>query len=794
MSPSKPVRVVTHDISDPVRIVTDGISDPVRIVTDGRADPVRIVTEGVSDPIRIVAGVWPPIQPHFDFNPALISFTPGMAKRAMSIFAAAPIVQGKRDGTGTPDIVTLSRGNLVAGSAFYNNFDSNQGTVTFLITPEWNGNDGVRHDFPLAHAPFMAYKTVVAGILYVTIGGQLAGVGVGGWVAGNRYAVTIRWDCKNTLDGTNYICISIDDVHTFGATTAPTITVPDALIYLGSNQVSNYPANAIIEGLTIYRRVLWDGTYGTDVGNGDEVAQIAAGVDPTTVTGSWDVCFCLPTNATPGALVTGTGEAWSHPHSSNLIPPIDGFMADTAWNNWTASGIPINPAVLTTAEKIYSGGYKFENDAAWEGYLYLLTGLTIGSDYVLRALAHSDGVGQPTIVIYDETNAAVISAIFGTTTSTKEHPDILMFSFELPTIARGAVADCTSISIRILNLINAGVVAWHQVELLPNLLDNPSFDTGAVADPWIPDGFNNVNLAVGDTEKEIAITHSGGASWQWNIGCDNHYAWMGAAIADDKFISMGLWVQGSGVGAGIPIIYVQGSHITPQSTLVTDMTVIGSGAAVWQHAKRVGRINQTNPLSNMYGYGIFAGATYCDDAYALLLDDVSLTVTPASAANSIESGGIRVDGMDWVTQPIPVGQLFRETGWLRVRYIPRHNDLDCYKFNGGTQTILMAHHAATAFVYVYWQNGLPNLLWLAIGDNTGWHGAFWNTGGGQIVTGGNYLFEVIYDLTKVILKVNGILRITIAGPIDFSAAPSTFYVGTSIYGPTDVADAVLLAP
>lgn len=36
--------------------------------------------------------------PPWDFNPNLVTFTAGMAKRATSVFAAAPIVQGKRDG------------------------------------------------------------------------------------------------------------------------------------------------------------------------------------------------------------------------------------------------------------------------------------------------------------------------------------------------------------------------------------------------------------------------------------------------------------------------------------------------------------------------------------------------------------------------------------------------------------------------------------------------------------------------------------------------------------------------
>ena len=89
-------------------------------------------------------------------------------------------------------------------------------------------------------------------------------------------------------------------------------------IRIGSRNDGSAPANAIIEGLTIYRRPLYDGAYGSNVGNGDEINLIynsGTGKDPTLVTGSWDVVFALPTNSTVGALATGTGEALSHPHA-----------------------------------------------------------------------------------------------------------------------------------------------------------------------------------------------------------------------------------------------------------------------------------------------------------------------------------------------------------------------------------------------------------------------------------------------------------------------------------------------
>ncbi len=47
----------------------------------------------------------------FDFDQALSVFTPVMAKRAGTVFAGAPIVQGNWDGSGTCDDLKFSRGS-----------------------------------------------------------------------------------------------------------------------------------------------------------------------------------------------------------------------------------------------------------------------------------------------------------------------------------------------------------------------------------------------------------------------------------------------------------------------------------------------------------------------------------------------------------------------------------------------------------------------------------------------------------------------------------------------------------
>lgn len=263
----------------------------------------------------------------FIFNLGDSIFTPAMAKRTSpGPFETAPIYQGDWDGSGVPDVVTFPRGAQLGNPTYfvYSNIDPYQGTVMFWITPEWDGDDGLNHTvYDTGSFDDVVIRKSTLNNLQVLLGGNNVNADISTWTAGTIYFVVVRWDGKNTLDGTNYICISINDVHSFGGTNTPVVDAPAALLNVGSLNGLSGAADAIIEGLTIYRRVLYDGTYGVDDKGGlDELNAIYAagvGIDPTTITGSNDVVACQPTDSTAGAYATGTGEMWSHPLSSSIV-------------------------------------------------------------------------------------------------------------------------------------------------------------------------------------------------------------------------------------------------------------------------------------------------------------------------------------------------------------------------------------------------------------------------------------------------------------------------------------------
>ena len=207
--------------------------------------------------------------PTFVFDPALVTFTPQMAKRTSpGPFATAPIVQGKLDGSGVPDALYYSRGNQL-GNLFGTPEKDRDATQT---------ND--EYLFGYDSDLYLRYEHDNAQLTF-GIGGQTCTATLT-TVAGTTYFIAVRWDCNNPIDGTNYACITVNATDTFGVATQPNNAVPNGTGYIGSNAATTLPANWIIEGFTHYRRVLRGSTYGT-VGafdaNGpvDELNEMYAG-------------------------------------------------------------------------------------------------------------------------------------------------------------------------------------------------------------------------------------------------------------------------------------------------------------------------------------------------------------------------------------------------------------------------------------------------------------------------------------------------------------------------------------
>lgn len=713
---------------------------------------------------------------YMNYATASATFTPNVAKRnSAGPFAAGVMAQGdyNNDSSHQYDLVSAPLGTAINNYFFPNN-DTSQGSIIFWVTPEWNGNDGRYHSF--YWDGYMEVSKSTDNKLYIMRNGSgILSQDISTWISGTTYLVIARWDSKNTLDGTNYASLTINNTTVFGATTISGAWNNNSLnkIQIGSrpyySNPVDWPANAIVEGLTVYRRPIFDGTRGSNVGNGDELTAIynsGTGKDPTLVTGSWDVVFALPTNAATGSLTTGTGNAWSHPHSSNLLytstTKTGGFMMNGTYSadGWTLIGSP-TVAALTSSNKIFQGGYSVQSNDVNQG-IGITFGATTNGSYVLRALGNSDGTCNPVVKVYRADGTTLMTSLAGTTTSLKNTPDNYIFTWQSPNTENEWV--------ELINTASSGTCSWHQVELLSNLITNPSMEGGS-GDPWIPTGWvNNQNSLV--ASESFAITgRSGVNAWRHarnSTGgcCADLY--QDNTLTAARYYALDFWYKGD-VNSRVTNGYSSGlTHQYLASRPDGLWDGLSSNKSSWGHFTGAFRAGNT---SGRITFGSYAntGSVSIDDVGLFALNDVSLTVTPANQANATEATGLRVGGNSTLTQTI--SGLSATSGVAKFKFTPRHNTAVSQSFGSGAP-----------FIFLGWANG-TNFFDIQSGQIVGnFNGTQisspWSYPGG-LVAGTTYEFEISYTSgAALILKINGTQVGSVSGVVPFSVAPNLAYFGT----------------
>ncbi|HRN70579.1 MAG TPA: hypothetical protein PLS49_05325, partial [Candidatus Woesebacteria bacterium] len=592
------------------------------------------------------------------------------------------------------------------------------------------------------------------------------------WTAGSTYNIVVRWDTKNTLDGTNYVCFTIDNVNTCGLTQAPSSDTPYGKI--GSDSVAT---DALIEGLTVYRRILYEGGIGTNLGNGNEISQIfnsSSGKDPTLVTGSWDVVFSLPVNGQIGEIATGTGNAWSHPHSSNILDSsttnTGGFMMNGVYtgDGWSSEGSPSSVEPLVTNEKIFSGGYKITSDELNEG-IYRDVATTGGADYVVRAIVNSDGSCSPRVIMYNQTDGTEVVHYDGSPTSTKGSPDNLLFTGEV----NGTGAK--TLRIKLVNTQSSGSCYWHQVELLNNAIDNPSLEYGS-GDPWMPGGsgtyiWSNFLIDAGDTQEETSIVRSGQKSMRWNQSASGESMYIYSLATQGGFLSLGGYFYGD-EAAGFTFGSRDSSTQLQFSNSLNKYDT--SHAASWSHEPRVLRYSNLIRAELTADSGAGTGGRYVDDVYWFRLNDVSLSIGATSESNSSDASGFRVDGYDTMTQPIT--GLSANKGVVKFKYTPRRSAGIMNVFGNISYVVRFGASGGESFG-AYWQNSNELQMFITDADGTNFATA-WNAVG-SIVGGTSYNIEFNYDSQGIRLLVDDVVKLSITDETYFSTIPETVWWGTN---------------
>jgi len=532
---------------------------------------------------------------------------------------------------------------------------------------------------------------------------------------------------------------------------------------------STWGANAELEGIFYFRRVFWDGTYGTDVNSGiDEIALISAGADPCAIAGgggSWDCTFGLPTDSTPAALVTGEGHAHSHPHDSNLLG-VGGFMTDGTYTDdgWADEGTPSAVAALADAEKVYPGGYKVTSDAANEG-IYKDIVVSAGDDIVARAIGYSDGTSVPKIILYDQTNGAEIASLTGTNGSDVDAPDVLMLCGEAP-------AGCVLIRVKLVNTdaTAADITYWAQCEVYADLWDDPGCEAGT---PPTDVG------APTSSAQSADQAHSATNSWKVVAAAAGDGIKRAITTTSGAFYHASAWVYAATAGT----VDMEGPTFQDGNTA----RIVSSGNDAWVHVSGVFRA--TAASTDLQFTSNAAQTFYVDDVAVIALNPVSLTATPRSEANSIELGGLSIDGRDTCTQP--TGRLTRTHGEIRFSAIPRHDMDEVGEWGQELSLESLFYFTIDANNRIFMRRGPTPRLELWVESNGAMLSANWNTAWAAEDKWG---FIVRWNPAKVWVLVNGVERFSIAWASPFTTDPSVgaFYWGTSFADGRNQFDGVIL--
>ena len=591
----------------------------------------------------------------------LVGFSPQLAKRASEgPFEVGVMLQGdaRHPSDGTGDVLLIPRGDLVAGSTFYARGDSGQGTALAWITPEW--------DASTLPAPVMLWE--IAGFRVgvepmgdvVVVGGSGASERVAGawsFAAGTPHLVALRWDEHAPVEGSANVTLTLDDVTyplALGVPSAPQVNQRVGVMGASGDR----SANALIAGLTVYRRPLASGGGGVDTGAGDELAALyaaGAGKDPTRVTGSWDVVLALPTDQAEGALAS-TGQAWSHPHAQNLL----GTRAFALGSSFDGSLGSFSSIAFSGSTSLFGSGVSIQTSSSSAGRYFQIPSAG-GTSYVLRALAHSDGDSLPHVRVscLDGGDVQDVARLSGTSSSTRGRPDQLLFTFETP-------PSCPQLRVLLSNASgNDDRAYFHQLELYENLVEQPSMEAGTVENGnFLPTGWRQDNtVPSSSTSQAPSVAHSGTYSLRFSLSGNGtaHLRFEPAGLIDGGYYAVGGFFRWSS-GFAPRIIVTNGSlwnhskrlRSSNQDKFRAEGALV---ADVWQHVGGVGRRLRDSTLNNhndilRWGGSDGPGETFVDDAYVFPLEAVQIAVAPADVTASTKNNLLRIDGEDGATQDI----------------------------------------------------------------------------------------------------------------------------------------------
>ncbi|MEI6326633.1 MAG: LamG-like jellyroll fold domain-containing protein, partial [Candidatus Roizmanbacteria bacterium] len=580
-------------------------------------------------------------------------------------------VYGNAAGT-AGSTLTFNRGAQISGNN-YEHINTNQGTISFWVKPSWNGTDGLYHLLFMNkldnNNEVSIYKSSTNNQIVFTYGVEGTPWGTTGTTitAGNWYHIVLRFS-RNTVDGTNYADMRINNGTALVDTTAFAGYAPKPTSFIGTNDIGTNPAQALIDDFAIFDRVLptTEITSLYNSGTGNEAGYVADSslkfyakmdgsgtLQPVTYNGGASASKMTRTSS---ELTGGT----------NLIPN-GNFESATAGapTGWAVdSGVTVADA--ESANILFDARSQKISVTAISKSIRQTLAVTPGQNYTYSFWMKTDPTYNAQIVVWDNINTTGIRYHPVTTTNVWEY---ISGSFKVP-------SGCTSIGVILQSSSNASYSFYvDNLTLTPNLVDNGGMEgtyVAGLAPGWSAFTFGGTPTLAAETTS----IHSGTNSQKVTTGAANVGVYQVVTVVSGNWYMASWWLK---VDSGYAEVNIYNG---------ANVGYLGTASSSWTKINYIFKANSTTPI--LRAYSTNAATFYIDDVSVTPLDNVALSLkawAPVSDSSAIGSS-LSVQGSATGVQSLAAGvrngayTFDGSTGYLRQQTIA--TNIGTLSYSGNT--------------------------------------------------------------------------------------------------------------
>lgn len=507
------------------------------------------------------------------------------------------------------DVLTFSRGTQISGSN-YTNFNSNQGSISLWIKPDWENDSTNTHTIfqtatdsrihlgilPTNSLQFRLYDSgITTPLISLTASVSFA--------RGSWYHIVVLWSSYRTIDGTNYGVMYVNGASVSTDTSAGAAPcIPTSTFYIGTSQTgaSNF-LNAYLDDFAIWDRVLTDTEIAALYNSGTGLAASAYADS--------HLKFYAPFDGS--GLISGTALACSagNMRTGNIVT--DGDMETAGVAAWTSMA-----AAPTTKEKVTTG-------QAFDTQALHVTTAAVGDSGIYQVLSWTNTASYHVEFWYKTDANSIKAKVNGVTYTLSSNGVWAKFETEV-------TASTTSDDewIYFYRSSTVGDFYIDDLIIIPNLITNGGFEgtySGGVAPGWTANGSPG---AVESADENTGAKAQEGTTIN---STNSNFIYQTLTVVASTWYMMSAYVKWVSGGAGY--VYFQqpaGTNTISKNSSTASYTRL---AGIGQGTGTSGRVLMGgNPTTDFIA----------DDFFLFALTSVDITLTPIPIASLYEDNGLRL--------------------------------------------------------------------------------------------------------------------------------------------------------